>query len=162
MHKRTADLFVIDILISIDRVKRYSSTLPSSEALLKNEALCSAILRELGIIGEAMNRVLQAKPLATLVQADWRDIVDFRNIVIHEYFGLNLDEVYHAIHKDLPILEQQIITLLKNLWVEESMRLTFEDTLQELNRIGRHESVQYLTIIQQNLSHPLNHNIKKR
>ena len=61
MPKRMVDLFVLDIIISIDRIKRYSKKLGNGEDLRNNETLCSAILRELGIIGEAMNQILQTK-----------------------------------------------------------------------------------------------------
>jgi len=145
MPKRNIDLFVLDIIISIDRIERYSTDLSDGDDLRKDETLCSAILRELGIIGEAMSQILQTKKLASLVKPDWRDIVDFRNIVIYEYFGLNFDEVFKIIKKEVPILEKQIIDLMKNLWQEESMQQSFDDTLRELRWMGRDESVKYLT-----------------
>ncbi|MFH1253946.1 MAG: HepT-like ribonuclease domain-containing protein [bacterium] len=145
MPKRMVDLFVLDIIISIDRIKRYSKKLKNGEDLRNNETLCSAILRELGIIGEAMNQILQTKKLASLIKPDWRDIVDFRNVVIHEYFGLSFDEVYQIIQKELPILEKEFINFIKKLWKEKSIQQSFEDTLNELRWMEREESVKYLT-----------------
>lgn len=145
MPKRMVDLFVLDIIISIDRIKRYSKKLGNGEDLRNNETLCSAILREVGIIGEAMNQILQTKKLAPLIKPDWRDIVDFRNVVIHEYFGLSFDEVYQIIKKELPILEKEFINFIKKLWCEKTMQQSFEDTLNELRWMGRDESVKYLT-----------------
>jgi uncharacterized protein with HEPN domain len=152
MPKRTIDLFILDIIISIDRIKRYAIDLSDGDDLRKDETLCSAILRELGIIGEAMSQLLKTKKLASLIKPDWRDIVDFRNIVIHEYFGLNFDEVFKIIKKEIPTLEKEIIDLMKNLWQEESMQQSFDDTLRELRWMGRDGSVKYLTRLKTSLN----------
>ncbi len=42
----------------------------------------------------------------------WRDIGDFRNVLVHEYFGLKIDRVWNVIHKDLPKLKKQIEKLI--------------------------------------------------
>lgn len=148
MSKRIIHLFIIDILISIDRVKRYSSRLRAGDELMKDEALCSALLRELEIIGEAMNRILQTKELVSLFKPDWRDIVDFRNIAIHEYFGIDFDEVYTIAKKEIPHLEKEMIVFVKKLWNEKSMQQSFTSTLDELQYMERNESVKYLTHLQ--------------
>ncbi len=144
MPKRIVDLFVLDLIISIDKIKRFSEKLNNSEDLIRKEEICSAILRELSVIGEAMNKVLQTKKLNPLIKPSWRDIVDFRNIVIHEYFGLNFDEIYQIIKKEIPILEKEVITLIKNLWQEKSMHQSLDDTLEELKFMHRNESFKYL------------------
>jgi uncharacterized protein with HEPN domain len=38
----------------------------------------------------------------------WLEIVALRNLLVHEYFGLNMDQVWTMIQKDLPELKQQI------------------------------------------------------
>jgi uncharacterized protein with HEPN domain len=152
MPKRIVDLFVLDIIISVDRIKRFSSKLNSSEDLIKNEEVCSAILRELGIIGEAMNKILQVKKITSFIKPSWRDIVDFRNIVIHEYFGLNFDEIYKIIKKEIPTLEKEVIILIKNLWQEKSMQQALDDTLKELKFMCRNTSFKYLENLKKNLN----------
>jgi uncharacterized protein with HEPN domain len=148
MPKRNIHLFVLDIFISIDRVKRYSSKLHCGDELMKDEALCSALLRELEIIGEAMNRILQTKELTKHIKPTWRDIVDFRNIAIHEYFGIDFDEVYAIVKKEITLLEKEMIGFLKKLWAETSMQQSFEKTLDELRHMERNESVKYLARLQ--------------
>jgi uncharacterized protein with HEPN domain len=61
MPKRTVELYLFDIVLSIDRVRRFSKQIRSVSTLMINEMLCSAVLRELGIIGETMCHVLQEK-----------------------------------------------------------------------------------------------------
>jgi uncharacterized protein with HEPN domain len=38
----------------------------------------------------------------------WPQIVALRNILVHEYFGLNMDQVWTMIQKDLPQMEEQV------------------------------------------------------
>lgn len=151
MPKRTVNLFVLDILISIDRIQRYSEKLSDGQALWQDELLCGSILRDMGIIGEALNRVLQAQDLAMHFKPYWRDIVGFRNIVIHEYFGLSFDEVYRIIKEDLPIFEKDILSLLQSLWKEESMHRSFDKVVKELESMRRTESVAYLARLKETL-----------
>ena len=72
------------------------------------------ILHHLQVIGEACGRVshslLQAWP-----EVPWRDFVDIRNEVVHDYFDLNLDRVWTLTQRDLPLLKQQIDAILAEL-----------------------------------------------
>ena len=151
MSNRMVDLFVLDMLISIDRINRASEELSDGGALWQDEFLCGSILRDMAIIGEALNRVLRAQDLAMHFKPYWRDIVGFRNIVIHEYFGLSYDEVYRIIKEDLPLFENDILSLLRYLWKEESMQQAFAEALNDLYAMRRTESVAYLTHLKETL-----------
>jgi len=41
-------------------------------------------------------------------EVPWPQIVALRNILVHEYFGLNLDQIWTMTQKDLPKLEEQV------------------------------------------------------
>ncbi len=112
-----------------------------------DELLYSALLGDLRILGEAMNRILQTETAAPFAQPNWQAIVDFGNIVRYEYFNLHSDEVYRIIKKELPVLEKEIITLFTHLLKEKAMQLDFEDTLNELENMERNESVNYLKLL---------------
>lgn len=62
------------------------------------------------IIGESANRLPEAF-LLEQAHIPWRSIAGFRNIIAHNYFGIDADEVWEIIQKDLPVLIQQIADL---------------------------------------------------
>ena len=70
MPNRVIEYFVLDILIAIDKVKRYSAGFETGEEFAADEKSYSATMRELEIIGEALKHVLGYPPLQSLRLAD--------------------------------------------------------------------------------------------
>jgi uncharacterized protein with HEPN domain len=68
--------------------------------------------RELEIIGEAVNRILKADKDFPLSRA--RQIISFRNHVIHSYDSVDNNLVWKIIIQDIPVLRQEVIDLLKD------------------------------------------------
>jgi len=73
-----------------------------------------AVERNFEIIGEAASRILQDFKLQH-PEVEWRIIKDFRNFIIHDYFGINQSIVWDTIQYRLPGLLEQINHLLKQL-----------------------------------------------
>lgn len=65
----------------------------------------------LEIVGEAC-RGLSADLRAKHPEIPWAAIIGMRNILVHDYFGLNLDEVWAAVERDLPRLRHQVRDIL--------------------------------------------------
>jgi len=61
------------------------------------------VIREFEIVGEAVGK-LPEDLKGQFPGVPWREIKDFRNILIHEYFGVDLRIVWNTIHQDLPLL----------------------------------------------------------
>jgi len=80
---------------------------------LKREALFrSAVERQLTIIGEAVTKILKLDPsLESEIQSS-RQIVGFRNQLIHNYGSLDYDVVWTVISQELPILKNDATRLL--------------------------------------------------
>ena len=105
--KRRFDLYLKDILESIKRIKEYSENEEKSEMIKVD-----AILRNLEIIGEASTQIPN-EIKSRHKNIPWRDIQDFRIIVAHHYWKINLERVWDIVENKLPILEKQIKELLK-------------------------------------------------
>ena len=70
-----------------------------------------AVLRNLEIIGEASRRLDQTFRNAH-PEIPWRDIAGLRNVLIHDYPGVNLAEVWRICQRDVPELKLQVAAIL--------------------------------------------------
>jgi uncharacterized protein with HEPN domain len=61
------------------------------------------VIREFEIIGEAVSKLTPALK-DDYPDIPWQDIKDFRNLMAHEYFGVDLEIVWNTVINDLPIL----------------------------------------------------------
>jgi len=71
----------------------------------------AAIERQLEIIGEASNN-LAPKIRSNNPQVPWRDMINMRNILIHNYMGVNVKTIWDTVTEDLPELKKQITAIL--------------------------------------------------
>jgi len=115
MSKRDISLFVVDIKESIEAIFKYVED-ENLESFIKDRKTYSAVIREFEIIGEATKHLPQ-ELVDKYNHIGWRDIKDFRNLLIHEYFGVDFEIVWNTIKNDLPILYEAIkdieLSLLK-------------------------------------------------
>jgi uncharacterized protein with HEPN domain len=72
-----------------------------------------ATLRKLEVIGQAVKN-LSNETKSTRSEIPWKQIAGMRDKVIHDYFGVNLEIVWAAVEKDLPVLARAIRDLLEN------------------------------------------------
>jgi uncharacterized protein with HEPN domain len=70
-----------------------------------------AIERNIEIIGEAVNRILQVNSGVSISSA--RKIVDTRNRIIHGYDSVSEEIIWAIVIRDLPLLEKEVDSLLK-------------------------------------------------
>ena len=92
-------LFIIDIKESCEAIFEYTADMSYKE-FLNDRKTYSAVIREFEIIGEAVKH-LPKTILEKYPQAAWRDMQDFRNILIHEYFGVDYEIVFNTVKLDL-------------------------------------------------------------
>jgi len=105
MSKRDPKLFIIEIIRAIEKIDNYIKNI-SFEDFLKNEMVQDAVIRNLEIIGEAARNIPE-DIRNILPDIPWKRIVGFRNIVIHEYFDVDLSVVWQICKKDLPTQKSQ-------------------------------------------------------
>ena len=79
-----------------------------------NRLLIDATVRRLEIIGEAVKHISKSTR-EKYSEVEWRGVAGFRDIMIHEYFGVKIEKVWNVIKEDLPKLKKQIQGIKKDL-----------------------------------------------
>ena len=75
----------------------------SFEGFCNDRKTYSAVIREFEIIGEAVGNLIDELK-RNHPHVEWQDIKDFRNLLIHEYFGVDPEIVWNIVQDDLPVL----------------------------------------------------------
>jgi len=113
MSDRDSRLYLEDILEAISAIESYVTDL-DFENFTEDRKTYSATLREFIVIGEAIQHIPQSvRNKASSI--DWRLIKDFRNFIVHEYFGIDPRIVWDAVNLEVPILKKEIEKLLSSL-----------------------------------------------
>lgn len=110
--ERNWKMRVEDILGSIEKINAYTIGM-DFEQFRTSDKTADAVIRNLEIIGEAAGHIpieIQAK----YPDLSWLEMRGMRNIVAHEYFGVSLQIVWHAINVDLPPLYKGLSHLLSS------------------------------------------------
>lgn len=111
MSKRTDALYLRNIKEAIEAIQDYTKEV-SFDDFRVDRMRYSAVIREFEIIGEAVGK-LEDRVKERYPEIAWQDIKDFRNLLIHEYFGVDLEIVWTVIQNDLPQLYETIEFLSK-------------------------------------------------
>lgn len=110
--KRSNYIFLFDILKSIEFIEKFTKHF-TMEDFLNAEMEQFAVIRNLEIIGEAARNISddfkKSHP-----RIPWRSINGFRNILVHEYFDVDMEAVWNVIANELQSLKEEISQALKN------------------------------------------------
>lgn len=98
-----------DILTSINKIEEYLHTMTLTQ-FKKNDLVKDAVIRNFEIIGEASNSI-PSKIKEKYSEISWREMNDMRNLLIHEYFGVDADIIWHTAKKHLPNLKEKLLKL---------------------------------------------------
>jgi uncharacterized protein with HEPN domain len=109
MSDRDIRLFVADIIESIDAIEEFIKDC-NYEDFVSDRKTYSATLREFIVIGEAILNIPDEMK-KNFPEIEWRLIKDFRNVIVHEYFGIDNGIVWDAVMLELPILKKHIKVL---------------------------------------------------
>ncbi len=105
-------LNILALLEAIEKITQYSSGYKNADEFYGNGRDFDASMMNFIIIGEMVSR-LSDKFIEENSQIDWFRIRGFRNIVAHDYFGIDAEEVWQIIKTDLPKLENDLHAILK-------------------------------------------------
>lgn len=100
------------MLERIHRIERY--TADGHRAFLDDEMIQDAVVRNLEVIGEAAKRVPD-ELRAQRPEIPWKSIAGLRDVLIHQYEGVSLPEVWRVVEDDLPGLRREIESMIPPL-----------------------------------------------
>lgn len=104
--------FLEDILESIRRIEKYAAK--GRAAFDADELIQNWMIHHIQIIGEAVGKLsddLKAKH----PEVPWATIKAMRNVLVHFYFGVNLDKVWGVVENEVGVLKPKIEAILKEL-----------------------------------------------
>lgn len=104
------EIFLKHILECIEEIEKYTKKV-SRERFLQTTQLQDAVVRRLEIIGEAVKNL----PTAfrdKYSEVAWKKIAGLRDILIHQYFGVDLNLVWKMVKRNLPGLKKKILKIL--------------------------------------------------
>ena len=101
-----------DIINSINLIEEFLGSISLFEEYTVDLKTKSAIERQLGIIGEATKRLKEIDPQELIKYQN--DIIGFRNIIIHNYDGMDDTVVWSIIKEDLVLLKKEVLEKLEN------------------------------------------------
>jgi uncharacterized protein with HEPN domain len=107
---RRDDLYLADIVESADAIAGFIASVGETR-FVSDDLLRSAVLQKLTVIGEAAARISEDVRRRNPA-VPWRDIIAFRNIAVHRYFGIDWHVVWNAATIDVPSLREQIVTII--------------------------------------------------
>jgi len=110
---RSVRIILGDILRAALLARRYTTDV-SIEAFSEDTEKQDAVARRIEIIGEAVKQLPDGLR-EQYSDVPWRDIAGARDILIHEYFRIDLELAWDMVHKDIPELISQIERILDDL-----------------------------------------------
>jgi len=99
------------LIESINKIKQYSSDFNDSEEFYHDSKSFDATMMQFVVIGETISR-LNENFKNTQNQIPWQKIKDFRNIIAHDYFGIDADEIWDIINEKLLPLKKEILKII--------------------------------------------------
>jgi uncharacterized protein with HEPN domain len=105
-------LYLIHIQECIAAIQSY--TAEGKEIFFADKKTQDAVLRNLHTLSESTQRISQSLK-EDHPEIDWRSIAAFRNVVVHDYLGIDLKQVWDIVQQDLPDLKNRVQSLLQQL-----------------------------------------------
>ncbi len=103
-------LYLIHISECIARIEQYTPV--GKDKFFEDHMAQDAVLRNLHTLTESIQRI-SSKTKLKYTEVDWRAISGFRNVVVHDYLGIDIEQIWDIVSQDLPELKTRINSILE-------------------------------------------------
>ena len=104
-------LYLIHISECIERIESYTVD-QGRQQFIDSTLLQDAVIRNLQTLAESTQR-LSEETRNRAGEIDWLKIAGFRNVLVHDYLGVDIERVWNILEKDLPVLKAAVERLLR-------------------------------------------------
>lgn len=116
MNKRYM-LYISDIIESMNKIETYIKGI-DYDSFCCNQMMIDAVVRNLEIIGEASKKVPDEIKL-NYPEVPWRQMIGLRNILIHEYFGIDESIIWQIITKNFKETKPKVLQIIQEAGEEQ-------------------------------------------
>ena len=106
-------VYLRHMLEAIAQIREYTQDINATD-FRHTRLLQDGVIRQLGIIGETA-RHISLETQEARSEIPWADVIGARNVLIHHYVDVDVEEVWKTVVDDLPLLREQVARLLHAL-----------------------------------------------
>ena len=104
---------ILNMLDSIKRIHQYSSKFANADDFYADTLSFDASMMNFIVIGEMVDKLSDTLIQETSDKIDWLKVKGFRNLIAHNYFGIDAEEVWQIINSSLTELQKNLESLIK-------------------------------------------------
>ena len=104
--------YLLHIRECIARFQRFTEE--GKKAFFADTMIQDAVIRNLQVLAESTQRISESTKVSH-PEVPWPEIAGFRNVVVHGYLGIDLNQIWHIVEQNLEELQGQVETILRSL-----------------------------------------------